>query len=142
MAQKLTFASGCKYIAYQQAAFFVCDCKNAYLLCHVSPLNLEDQILLQIWQLIKKNNVRFHGVYLMRFIKYSTVRLGFIYNLCSILLITANSYTCTCNTTYLSYWCIQSSCKKLLDTSCSYYLCWSDSRKLSPRFTSYEQNRT
>lgn len=54
MAQKLTFASGCKYIAYQQAAFFVCDCKNAYLLCHVSPLNLEDQILLQIWQLIKK----------------------------------------------------------------------------------------
>lgn len=76
----------------------------------------------------------------MRFIKYITVRRGFIYNLCSILLIIANSYKC--NTTYLSYWCIQSSSKKLPDTSCSYYLCWSDSRELNPRFTSYEQNRT
>lgn len=47
MAQKLMFASTSRLSLYVIV-------KNAYLLCHVSPLNLEDQILLQIWQLINK----------------------------------------------------------------------------------------
>ena len=46
MAQKLMFAS-----TTRQLSLYVIV-QNAYLLCHVSPLNLEDQILLQIWQLI------------------------------------------------------------------------------------------
>ena len=47
MAQKLMFASTSRLSLYVIV-------KNAYLLCHLSPLNLEDQILLQIWQLINK----------------------------------------------------------------------------------------
>lgn len=127
------------YVCFYQQAFFVCDCKKCLFIMSCVSTKLRRSDFASNLAVNLKNNVRFHGVYLMRFIKYSTVRLGFIYNLCGILLITANSHTCTSNTAYLSYWCIQSSRKKLLDTSCSYYLCWSDSRELNPRFTSYEQ---